>query len=42
MAGFRNLAIHDYSSMNIDVVVKIAKNNLKDLIEFADIAISVG
>lgn len=42
MAGFRNLAIHDYSSMNIDVVVKIVKNNLKDLLEFADVAISAG
>lgn len=36
MAGFRNLAIHDYSNLNIEVVVNIVKNNLYDLEEFSE------
>lgn len=39
MAGFRNLAIHDYSSMNIEVVVNIIENQLHQLIDFAEIII---
>jgi uncharacterized protein YutE (UPF0331/DUF86 family) len=37
MVGFRNMAVHDYSSLNIDVVINIVKNNLKDLQEFAEL-----
>jgi uncharacterized protein YutE (UPF0331/DUF86 family) len=36
MAGFRNLAVHDYSNLNIEVVVNIVKNNLQDLEEFSE------
>lgn len=39
MAGFRNLAIHDYSSMNIDVVINIIENQLSQLLDFAEIII---
>lgn len=37
MAGFRNIAVHDYSSINIEVVVNIVKNHLTDLQDFAKI-----
>lgn len=37
MAGFRNLAVHDYSTLNIEVVVNIVKNNLQDLTEFGEV-----
>ena len=37
MAGFRNLAVHDYSSLNIEVVINIVKFKLQDLIVFSDI-----
>ncbi len=36
MAGFRNLAFHDYSSMNLDVVIEIIENRLTDLQLFAE------
>ena len=36
MAGFRNIAVHDYSSVNIDVVANIVKNNLQDLVVFSE------
>ena len=37
MAGFRNIAIHDYSSVNVDVIVNIIENRLTDLHEFTQI-----
>jgi len=36
MAGFRNIAVHDYSSVNIEVVANIVKNNLQDLVVFSE------
>jgi len=40
MAGFRNLAVHDYGSMNIDVIINIIENNLQDLVHFAELMVS--
>ena len=37
MAGFRNIAIHDYSTVNIDVIVNIIENHLTDLRSFSQI-----
>lgn len=34
MAGFRNIAIHDYRSINIAILKSILTDNLKDLEEF--------
>ncbi len=39
MAGFRNLAVHDYGSMNIEVVINIIENHLIDLVNFAEIMV---
>ena len=39
MAGFRNLAIHNYGSLNIEVVIDIIKNHIDLLKDFAEIAI---
>jgi len=36
MAGFRNLAVHDYSSVNIEVVANIVRNNLQDIVDFSE------
>ena len=30
MVGFRNIAVHDYQKLNIDIVVSIIKNHLTD------------
>ena len=40
MAGFRNLAVHDYGSINIDVIINIIENNLQDLVHFAELMVS--
>ena len=34
MVGFRNIAVHDYASIDIDVLKSILKNNLRDIEEF--------
>lgn len=34
MVGFRNIAIHDYTSIDINILKSILKNNLKDIEEF--------
>jgi len=35
MAGFRNIAVHDYGSMNIEVVIEIVEKHLQNLLYFA-------
>jgi len=40
MAGFRNLAVHDYGSINLDIVINIVENNLDDLKKFAETVIA--
>lgn len=34
MIGFRNIAIHDYQTLNIEILKKILTEHLKDLEEF--------
>jgi uncharacterized protein YutE (UPF0331/DUF86 family) len=34
MVGFRNLAVHDYQNLNLDIVVAIIKNHLIDFENF--------
>ena len=34
MVGFRNIAVHEYQSLNLDVLKSILGNNLKDLEDF--------
>ncbi|PJI08546.1 MULTISPECIES: type VII toxin-antitoxin system HepT family RNase toxin [Clostridium] len=36
MVGFRNIAVHDYQTINLDVVKEIIENHLIDLKEFCD------
>jgi len=34
MTGFRNIAIHDYQALNLDILKSILTGNLKDLEDF--------
>jgi len=36
MVGFRNIAIHYYQNLNIDIVVSIVENHLDDFVEFSN------
>lgn len=38
MAGFRNIAVHDYQKINLDIVHSILKNHLKNFMDFTEIA----
>lgn len=39
MVGFRNVAIHDYQAVNLDIVESILKKDVKDLARWARFAI---
>ncbi len=39
MVGFRNIAIHDYRKMDLDVVRSLIETHLTDLSHFAEIAL---
>ena len=39
MVGFRNIAVHDYQSLNLDVVQSILATDLDDLLAFASSAL---
>jgi len=36
MVGFRNIAVHDYQKINLDIVKQIIEKHLKDLKDFAE------
>lgn len=37
MVGFRNIAVHDYQKMNMDILQEIIDKHLVDLTDFAEI-----
>lgn len=37
MIGFRNIAVHDYQELDIEIVVEILEKNLDQLLEFAEL-----
>jgi len=37
MVGFRNVAVHDYQSLNFDIFQSVVENNLDDLLEFGEL-----
>lgn len=34
MVGFRNIAVHEYQRLDLDILKSVVKNNLKDFEEF--------
>lgn len=38
MVGFRNIAVHDYEALNVDILERIVAERLPDLEHFADAA----
>ncbi len=39
MIGFRNIAVHDYASLNLEIIQKIIKSHLQDFQKFCQILI---
>ena len=40
MIGFRNIAVHDYQAVNLDIVRQIIEKHLKDLKTFSELVLS--
>lgn len=40
MVGFRNIAVHNYQAVNLDILMEIIEKHLLDLKEFASVMIS--
>lgn len=36
MIGFRNIAVHNYQKLNLEILKKVIENNLDDFYEFID------
>ena len=36
MVGFRNIAVHDYQNLNIEIVISIVQKHLEDFEGFID------
>ena len=36
MVGFRNVLVHEYRDLNLNIMIDIIENHLDDLLEFAD------
>jgi len=41
MVGFRNVAVHDYQSINLRIVEKIIESYLKDGLELSDVILNI-
>ena len=41
MIGFLNTAVHEYQELNIDIVIAIIQEDLKDLVSFTDAILSI-
>lgn len=37
MVGFRNIAVHDYQALNVEILQKIIESNLDDFMEFVNL-----
>jgi uncharacterized protein YutE (UPF0331/DUF86 family) len=42
MVGFRNVAVHDYQRLNLDIVRAILARDLDDLLAFAKVGVAAG
>lgn len=40
MVDFRNIAVHDYQTVNLNIIKEIIKNHLKDLKSFHELVSS--
>jgi uncharacterized protein YutE (UPF0331/DUF86 family) len=41
MVGFRNIAVHDYQKLNLQIVQNIIDRHLKDLARFIEIILKI-
>lgn len=39
MVGFRNILVHNYQKLNLDIMVDVIENHLQDLLDFVNTAL---
>ena len=39
MVGFRNILVHNYQKLNLDIMVEVIEHHLQDLLDFANAAL---
>jgi len=42
MAGFRNIAVHDYQTMEVPILIQIIEEHLTDFLEFSQAVLRQG
>jgi uncharacterized protein YutE (UPF0331/DUF86 family) len=42
MVGFRNIAVHDYKTMEIPILIQVIEKHLDDFLDFSQVALSQG
>jgi uncharacterized protein YutE (UPF0331/DUF86 family) len=42
MVGFRNIVVHDYQAVNLEIVKAIIEDHLSDLLQFAKLVFKLG
>jgi len=42
MVGFRNILVHEYRKLDLDIMVRVIEHRLDDLLAFAGIALEAG
>ncbi len=41
MVGFRNILVHEYKKPDLDIMVNVIKNRVRELLDFADAALKI-
>jgi uncharacterized protein YutE (UPF0331/DUF86 family) len=41
MIGFRNVLLHEYRKLDLNIMVDVIENRIRQLLDFADIALSI-
>ena len=42
MVGFRNILVHEYRRLDLDIMMGVIEGRLDDLLEFARLAVAAG
>lgn len=41
MVGFRNILVHEYRKLDLNIMMKIIESHMRDLLDFANVALEV-
>ncbi len=41
MVGFRNILVQDYTHLDLQIIIDVVENHLRELLDFADLALQI-